>query len=216
MKKLYTFCLLVILFSSVSAQSNEFTFFSVAGEKFYVILDGKNQNDISDTQVILKDLAQGSHTIKIMFDDKTLPDIDYDLRTENTMGIIGTRTFAIVKSRKREGQYEIDVRNTSYIGTTLLDAISTNVAESNKPPCERENIGFINLSNNSNNPYNIYVDGVFITTLNGGYQQKIKLKVGPHSLKCEQVSGYMLYPTIKTVNVSTTICSDGQVWKFPF
>lgn len=212
--KNYLLTILVALTLPLFSQTNKFTFFTSEGEKFYVILDGKKQNDSPDTQVILTNIEKGDHTVKIIFQDENIKSIDFDLRTENAMGVFANRTFAIGKAKKGDG-YEIDARNTTYQGATLLDAIGSSIEESNKPPCEKENFGYLKLINTSTNPYNIFVNGQFLTTLEGGYEQKIKLKTGAHNLKCEQVSGYLLYPTVKEVSVTTTICSDGQYWRFP-
>lgn len=207
-------CLLIIITIPIYSQTNKFTFFSVEGEKFYLIKDGAKQNDEANTQIVLTNVESGNHTIKIIFEDQNINSIDFDLRTENGMGTFATRTFAIVKSKK-SNDYEIDPRSTTYQGTTLLDAINTGIQESNKPPCEKDDFGTVKLINTSTNPYNIYVDGKFLTTINGGYEQKLKLKSGSHRLKCEQVSGFLLYATVKEVNVNTVRCSDNQFWRFP-
>jgi hypothetical protein len=207
-------CLVILITIPVYSQTNKFTFFSVEGEEFYLIKDGEKQMEKPATQFILTDLETGNHTIKIIFEDQNINSIDYDLRTQNSMGVFATRTFAIVKSKK-SNEYYIDPRNTTYQGTTLLDAINNNIEESNKLPCEKNDFGAIKLINTSSNPYNLYVDGKFLTTINGRYEQTINLKSGSHRLKCEQVSGYVLYPTVKEVNVNTTRCSENQFWRFP-
>jgi hypothetical protein len=206
--------LLTLISISLYSQTNRFTFFTVEGEEFYLIIDGAKQNENPNTQVILSNIELGNHTVKIIFQDKNISSVDFVLRTENGMGTFATRKFAIVKSKK-SNEYEVDARNTTYQGATLLDVINTSVEESNKPPCEKEDFGIIKLSNSSTNPYNIYLDGKFLTTINGGYEQKLKLKPGAHELKCEQVSGFLLYATVKEVNINMIKCSENQFWRFP-
>lgn len=74
--------------------------------------------------------------------------------------------------------------------------------------------GTITLVNLSHNPYEIYIDGDFVTTLGGNKSMTRELSEGNHSFKAEQQSGYLLYPTI--VNTSKFIsCSEPAEWRFP-
>lgn len=52
------------------------TIFSESGDKFYLILNGEKQNNVAQTNLRVEDLTQDYYTAKIIFEDKTLPDID--------------------------------------------------------------------------------------------------------------------------------------------
>lgn len=66
----------------------------------------------------------------------------------------------------------------------------------------------------SNNPYNLYIDGVFEKSIPGSSYYEIYLTAGFHYWKLEQASGYILYPTV--INDSKTVigCSDFE-YVFP-
>ena len=74
--------------------------------------------------------------------------------------------------------------------------------------------GKIRISSNSTNPYNIYINGAFKVKLEGNKSVDYDLPEGEYTLKAEQISGYLLYPTIKTEKISIFGCKEVQ-WIFP-
>ncbi len=68
--------------------------------------------------------------------------------------------------------------------------------------CSKLVNGELRFSNNSANPYNCYVDGGFKFKLNGNNSKDIDVKEGEHTVRVEQVSGYLVYPTILNWNVT--------------
>ncbi|MCC6251525.1 MAG: hypothetical protein IT238_03575 [Bacteroidia bacterium] len=80
------------------------------------------------------------------------------------------------------------------------------------PFCQIKKIGKINIINKSLNPYDLYKNEEFITTINGKSEYKLNVAVGVTYLKATQKSGYMLYPTEnkRTVNIKTS-CQDATV-----
>jgi hypothetical protein len=84
--------------------------------------------------------------------------------------------------------------------------------------CKKEVIncpnGKLRISSYSTNPYNIYIDGTFKVKLLGNTFVEYDLPQGEYTLKAEQVSGYLLFPTIKSEKVSIFGCKDTQ-WIFP-
>ena len=84
MRKIY-FAIAVLLvtnFSFAQAPTGNLTIFSEDGDKFYLILNGEQQNDIPQTNLRIEDLNQPYYNAKIQFEDKTLIDI-----TKNNLAI---------------------------------------------------------------------------------------------------------------------------------
>lgn len=64
------------------------------------------------------------------------------------------------------------------------------------PPCQKNNTGILTIVNSSSNPYNIYINGNFVYTINGKGADQIEVNIGTVNVKAEQKSGYMFYPTV--------------------
>ncbi|MDR1793430.1 MAG: hypothetical protein LBR36_08360 [Bacteroidales bacterium] len=63
--------------------------------------------------------------------------------------------------------------------------------------------GSIKVVSTSSNPYEIYLDGVYKFDLAGGANRTISnVSTGTHTVRVLQISGYILYPTDKTYNVT--------------
>ena len=77
MKKKITllFSLFISIISFAQTTSNLIVF-SEDGLKFYLILNGIRQNEVPVTNVKVKDLNQPYYSAKIIFEDKTHPDLD--------------------------------------------------------------------------------------------------------------------------------------------
>jgi len=74
--------------------------------------------------------------------------------------------------------------------------------------------GDVRFTCTSDNPYRYYIDGVLTGTLNGHTFADHKLSKGTHNLKAEQVSGYVLYPTVRELTISVQGC-DSKEFIFP-
>ncbi|NOY50458.1 MAG: hypothetical protein GXO88_07850 [Chlorobi bacterium] len=95
----------------------------------------------------------------------------------------------------------------------FISSCSKQAAE--KRECERENIGYVTITNTSKNPYDISIDGVYKFQLAGNtFKEDIKESAGFHDYKAVQVSGYILYPTVKKTTFSTWICKKSS-WVIP-
>ncbi|MEX0813559.1 MAG: DUF4476 domain-containing protein [Chitinophagales bacterium] len=94
------FSLLLLAFSSmmVHAQSN-LTIFSQEGEKFWVVLNGIRQNDEAETNVKITELIQPNYKLKVIFENKALPEIDKNLFLPEQAADV---TYNITKNRKGE------------------------------------------------------------------------------------------------------------------
>ena len=77
--------------------------------------------------------------------------------------------------------------------------------------CEFCTGGTLRLTCISSNPYDVWIDGIFALTLNGGSFIEYTLVEGTHTVHVEQVSGYLLWPTIEDYNVYIYDCQDSEV-----
>lgn len=78
MKKTTLFALFFVIGQSVFAQ-NKLTVFSEIGEQFYVILNGIRQNVNPETNVQVDGLSADYYSVKIIFNNKDLADIDRNI-----------------------------------------------------------------------------------------------------------------------------------------
>lgn len=74
--------------------------------------------------------------------------------------------------------------------------------------------GKVRFTNNSSNPYTVYLDGTIKGTVNGNYSQDYSTTLGAHTARVVQNSGYLLYPTDKSYSVTVTSSVMAQV-SFP-
>jgi hypothetical protein len=71
------------------------------------------------------------------------------------------------------------------------------------------------FTNTSSNPYNVYVNGIYFGSVSGKTSKSVTVNEGNSvTLKAEQVSGYVFYPTIKTSTTNFVRCSSYS-WQFP-
>lgn len=64
----------------------------------------------------------------------------------------------------------------------------------------------LHLSNVSSNPYTVYLDGVNMGTLSGGYYSELEVNPGVHIVRVVQNSGYVFYATDETYEIT---CNAG-------
>lgn len=75
------------------------TIFSESGDKFYLILNGERQNNVAQTNLRVEDLTNDYYTAKIIFEDKTIPDIDKKaLMIADANGVKSDVTYKIKKN----------------------------------------------------------------------------------------------------------------------
>ncbi len=70
--------------------------------------------------------------------------------------------------------------------------------------------GTIRFTNNSNNTYRVYINGALKDVIPGKKFNEFKLPKGVYGLKAEQSEGYVLYPTIRTTDVSIKGCDEHE------
>ena len=97
-------------------------------------------------------------------------------------------------------------------GCTDPSALNYNSnATSDNNSCEFCEGGTLRLTCISNNPYDVWIDNIFAITLSGNSFVEYSIYEGTHSVHVEQVSGYILWPTIEDYNVSIYDCQDSEV-----
>lgn len=75
------------------------TIFSESGDKFYLILNGERQNNVAQTNLRVEDLTNDYYTAKVIFEDKTIPDIDKKmLMIADANGVKSDVTYKIKKN----------------------------------------------------------------------------------------------------------------------
>ena len=102
-KKLLTpICLLLFIFTS-SAQPQptaNLTVFSEDGDKFFLILNGERQNNVAQTNLRMEDLPQPYYNAKIIFEDKTIPEINKNyLQLADADGAMMDVTYKIKRDK---------------------------------------------------------------------------------------------------------------------
>jgi hypothetical protein len=102
------------------------------------------------------------------------------------------------------------------IGVDKVSHANSMNEASNKKPCEENRTGSIVIQNNSNNPYDIYIDGVYKIRIAGrGISEGLAINEGDnHKLYAKQVSGFAMYPTEKTKYLNCIRCSSYN-WQIP-
>lgn len=74
--------------------------------------------------------------------------------------------------------------------------------------------GSVKFINKSTNPYKLSINGASKGEISGGSSRIFDLDAGTYALKAEQVSGYILYPTVKEGQI-TVRRDDILEWSFP-
>ena len=77
-----------------------------------------------------------------------------------------------------------------------------------------ESTGTVRFSNNSSNPYILYINGQSKGEYSGGSWRNVDLEEGTYTLKAEQVSGFLLFPTVKNGQIKVD-AGDYLEWAFP-
>lgn len=77
----------------------------------------------------------------------------------------------------------------------------------NNPACQTNNTATVNFNNSSSNPYYCYINGANRGTVSGNSSRDFTVSAGANALKAEQVSGYLLYPTVVNRSANPSACS---------
>lgn len=72
-------------------------------------------------------------------------------------------------------------------------------------PCTTADVRIVN---NSSNPYYLYVNGSYNSSMQGNTFTDLTLNEGSYNFKVEQISGFLFYPTIKEWSINLVGCQD--------
>lgn len=104
MKQLLTLSFALIIATCAIAQPTpvgHLTIFSENGDKFFLILNGERQNNVAETNLRIEDLNQPYYNAKVIFEDKTLPEISKNyLAIGDAEGHFMDVTYKIKKDKK--------------------------------------------------------------------------------------------------------------------
>lgn len=76
------------------------TIFSEDGDKFFLVLNGERQNNVAQTNLRVEDLPQPYYNAKIIFEDKTIPEINKNyLQLADANGAMMDVTYKIKKDK---------------------------------------------------------------------------------------------------------------------
>lgn len=89
-----------------------------------------------------------------------------------------------------------------------------NCENDNRPACQRNNTGDIRFNSYSSNPYDCYVNSVYVGRVSGYGLLTVSRTPGYCSLRTLQVSGYVLYPSEYTGSGTLSQCSS-LTFNFP-
>lgn len=78
----------------------------------------------------------------------------------------------------------------------------------NNAACVQNNTGTLKISSGKSNPYYIYADNGYLGTVAPYGNSSYTVEAGTYSIKLEQKSGYVLYPTIYNYSVNVGRCSQ--------
>jgi len=88
--------------NSFAQNTNNIVVFSQSGERFYVILNGVRQNIEPETNVKIVNLDQPTYKMKVIFENKSLPNVDRTL----PFGSFGLE-FVFEVAQNKKGDYKI-------------------------------------------------------------------------------------------------------------
>jgi hypothetical protein len=94
-------------------------------------------------------------------------------------------------------------------------SISCSKEEAERLECESQDISYLIINNESDNPYDIYLNGNLVMRMAGkSFVDDYELDAGSNTLRAEQVEGYLIYPTIVEETFVMSQCQT-QNWVFP-
>lgn len=112
MKKItLTTCLLLISIFSFAQYGNvgHLTIFSESGDKFFLILNGEQMNDIAQTNLRIEDLNQPYYNAKIIFENKELQEITKNyLPLQDADAVFSDVTYKIKKDKNNKNKMKLN------------------------------------------------------------------------------------------------------------
>jgi PKD repeat protein len=106
------------------------------------------------------------------------------------------------------GTYQIALAASNSVGTNTATKDITVLDNSTNPECQTNNTGTLTIFlSGTSNPYKVFINGVYREDMTAG-SKVFTVPAGNASLKLEQRSGYVLYPTVRETNANIVKCQD--------
>jgi hypothetical protein len=104
------FTLLTIAYSFAQMGSvGHLTIFSDSGDKFFLILNGEQQNDVAQTNLRVEDLNQPYYNAKIIFEDKSINEISKNnLMITDVDGVYSDVTYRIKRDKNVKSKAKLN------------------------------------------------------------------------------------------------------------
>lgn len=109
------------------------------------------------------------------------------------------------------------MRKINYVLLLLLLFTGCKNNEPELTECQKENVGYFAFDNNSDDPYDIFINNTYYRQQPGNSisSKWIKYPAGKsYTIKVQQASGYLFTPTVKTYNITLNQCDEKTV-SFP-
>jgi hypothetical protein len=91
------------LFAQYQSPVGHLTVFSESGARFFMFLNGELQNETSQSNIRIEDLNQQYYSVKIQFEDKTLPEIQKNsVMVVDRNGVFSDVTYKIKVNKNKK------------------------------------------------------------------------------------------------------------------
>jgi hypothetical protein len=172
MKIKFTLFLSLITIACAFAQSGSvghLTIFSDSGDKFFLILNGEQQNDVAQTNLRVEDLNQPYYNAKIIFEDKTIGEISKNnLMITDVDGVYSDVTYRIKKDKNIKTKAKLTYFSAIPVDPGFVPASNVHVVHYGQPrPVIVQQVGSVSQttttttqSNGVNVGIGVNVDGV--------------------------------------------------------
>ena len=80
-----------------------------------------------------------------------------------------------------------------------------------KPTCEQNNTFTMEFTNGSSDPYNLYINDVFQSVVDGKTKVTYNIPAGYWSAKVVQKSGYIISATVVNYSNTTEACTSNYI-----
>lgn len=193
MKKItLTFCSFFISFLTFAqfGQVGNLTIFSESGDKFYLILNGEQMNDIAQTNLRVEDLNQPYYNAKIIFENKALQEISKNyLPIQDADAVFCDVTYKIKKDKNNTNKMKLNFFSQTQVQQNyivpknvfvmhygqpqpMISQTTTTTTSTGTNASVGMNVGGINMNVNINDPMMGTTQTTTTTTSSGnGYHQ---------------------------------------------
>ena len=189
MKKItLTFCSLFISFLTFAqfGQVGNLTIFSENGDKFYLILNGEQMNDIAQTNLRVEDLNQPYYNAKIIFENKALQEISKNyLPIQDADAVFCDVTYKIKKDKNNTNKMKLNFFSQTQVQQNyivpknvfvmhygqpqpVISQTTTTTTSTGTNASVGMNVGGINMNVNINDPMMGTTQTTTTTTSSGG------------------------------------------------